>query len=268
MELGKYLDHLRKVNPLVHHLTNYVTVNDCANGCLAIGGSPVMADSCDEAADMASIASSVVLNIGTLNVSHVESMMIAGRKANERHIPVIFDPVGVGATPFRKRMAEELMNEVHMTVVRGNMSEILSLGGEDVRTKGVDSSGTVDMKEAETIARSLAEKWKSVAVISGPVDIVTDGRRTILIHNGCDTMPLITGSGCMCTTIIGTFCGANPENPLESAAAAMTAMGLAGERAWKEWGKSGLGHFHLGLIDELGKMTGKTLEEGARYEEY
>lgn len=268
MELEKYLDEVRKVNPLVHHITNYVTVNDCANGCLAIGGSPVMADACDEAADMASIASSVVLNMGTLKVAQVESMMIAGRKANERKIPVVFDPVGVGATPFRKRMAQEIMETVHMTVVRGNMSEILSLGGEDVRTKGVDASGTVDMEEALPIARKLAVKWNTVVVISGPTDIVTDGTRVVLVHNGSDKMPLITGSGCMCTTIIGAFCGANPENPFESAASAMISMGLAGERAWKQWEDSGLGHFHLGLIDELGKMTGKILEEGARYEEH
>ncbi|WP_296097503.1 hydroxyethylthiazole kinase [Dialister sp.] len=267
MQLSEYLDNVRRKNPLVHHITNYVTVNDCANACLAIGASPVMADAIDEAGSMASISSALVLNIGTLNVNKVESMMVAGRSANAGHKPVVFDPVGCGATPFRNRMADEIMNNVSMTVVRGNMSEIASLGGQNVFTKGVDAGETADIKTAIPMAASLAEKWHSIVVISGETDIITDGKKTVLIHNGCPEMSLITGSGCMCTTVIGAFCGANPEHPLESAAAAMGAMGLAGERAWKDWGKEGFGHFHMAIIDELGKMTGKSLEQGVRYEE-
>jgi hydroxyethylthiazole kinase len=266
MQFSDYLNNVRQKNPLVHHITNYVTVNDCANACLAIGASPVMADAIDEAESMASISSALVLNIGTLNVGKVESMMVAGRSANAGHKPVIFDPVGCGATPFRNRMAGEIMDNVSMTVVRGNMSEIASLGGRKVFTKGVDAGESSDITVVP-MARELAEKWHTVVVISGPVDIITDGKKTVLIHNGCPEMSLITGSGCMCTTVIGAFCGANPDYPLESAAAAMAAMGLAGERAWSHWGKEGLGHFHMALIDELGKMTGEELDKGARYEE-
>lgn len=265
MNLSTYIKNVRTKNPLVHHITNYVTVNDCANACLAIGASPVMADAVDEAADMAKIAGALVLNIGTLNVSKVESMMVAGRTANALGIPVILDPVGCGATPFRNHMAAELMANIHMTVVRGNISEIFSLGGENVHTKGVDA-GAADVSEALTIAKALAKKWGSTVVISGEKDIITDGEKAAYVRNGCAAMPSITGSGCMCTTLIGAFVGANPGNPFEASLAAMAAMGIAGERAWKSYGTQGLGHFHMGIIDELGNMDEDTLEKEARYE--
>lgn len=266
MKLADYIENVRQKNPLVHHITNYVTVNDCANACLAVGASPVMADAIDEASDMTKISSALVLNIGTLNVTKVESMMAAGREANALGIPVVFDPVGCGATPFRNRMAQELMENVHMSVIRGNISEILSLGGEKVKTKGVDA-GEADAATAVSVAKVLAKHWQSVVVISGAIDVITDGDRVIYIKNGCPEMSAITGSGCMCTTLIGAFCGANAQNLTEAAAAAMATMGLAGERAWQAYGAQGLGHFHMGLIDELGTMTGKRLEEGAIYEE-
>ena len=266
MKLAAYIENVRQKKPLVHHITNYVTVNDCANGCLAIGASPVMADAIDEVEEMVAISAALVLNIGTLNVTKVESMMAAGRKANALGIPVIFDPVGCGATPFRNRMAQELMDNVHMSVVRGNISEILSLGGEQVQTKGVDA-GEADEKVAVTVAKTLAKHWNTVVVISGAIDIVTDGGHVIYIKNGCPEMSAITGSGCMCTSLIGAFCGANPEHILEAAAAAMMTMGISGERAWKSYGAQGLGHFHMGLIDELGHMDAETLEKEASYEE-
>lgn len=266
MKLATYLENVREKKPLVHHITNYVTVNDCANACLAIGASPVMADAIDEAEDMTAISSALVLNIGTLNVTKVESMMAAGRKANTLGIPVIFDPVGCGATPFRNRMAQELMNHVHMSVVRGNISEILSLGGENVKTKGVDA-GDADEKLAVTAAKALAKHWNTVVVISEAIDIVTDGDRVTYVKNGCPEMSAITGSGCMCTSLIGAFCGANPQAMQEAAATAMIAMGISGENAWKLYGKQGLGHFHMGLIDELGHMDANTLEKEASYEE-
>ncbi len=265
MKLGPYIKNVREMKPLVHHITNYVTVNDCANACLAIGASPVMADAVDEAADMAKIAGALVLNIGTLNVAKVESMMVAGRAANVLGIPVVLDPVGCGATSFRNQMAAELMENIHMTIVRGNISEIFSLGGEAVHTKGVDA-GAVDETEALSIAKSLAKKWGSIVVISGAADLITDGERAAYVKNGCPEMSAITGSGCMCTTLIGAFAGGNPGNPFEASLAAMAAMGIAGEKAWKAYGELGLGHFHMGLIDELGKMNEETLDKEARYE--
>lgn len=267
MQPSLYLDRVRKVCPLVHHITNYVTVNDCANACLAVGGSPVMADAIDEAADMASISSALVLNIGTLNVSKVESMIAAGTAANKKGIPVVLDPVGCGATPFRNAMAQEIMDHVHMAVIRGNSSEIFSLAGEMVKTKGVDA-GQVDQSEAEPLAKKLAQAWHSVVVISGATDIVTDGVRTCLIHNGSPAMPKITGTGCMASTVAGTFAGASPDDIYGAAAAAMMTIGLAGEQAWDAYGKQGLGHFHMGILDALGNMTGTLLDKGARYEEH
>lgn len=160
------------------------------------------------------------------------------------------------------------MNHVHMSVIRGNMSEVLSLGGVHLHTKGVDAGETVNLEEAAKLASKLSQTWNAVVVISGKVDIITDGNKKVFIHNGCPEMPLITGSGCMCTTLIGAFCGASPKDPFGSSVAAMAAMGLSGERAWKAYEKQGLGHFHMGILDELGHMTGEILAKGARYEEH
>lgn len=265
MTFTSYIDQVRAERPLVHHITNYVTVNDCANACLAIGASPVMADAVDEAESMVSIAQSLVLNIGTLNVTKVEAMMVAGRKANALGIPVVFDPVGVGATPFRNRIAAELMCQIRMAVVRGNISEICSLGGEAVRTKGVDA-GQADAKVAEEVASMLAKKWHATVVISGETDIITDGKRVMHIRNGCTEMSDITGSGCMCTTLVGAFVGAHPEDPFGASAAAMLSMGIAGERAWRSYGHQGLGHFHMGILDELGSMSASVMETEGKYD--
>lgn len=212
MDTAECLKRVRERNPLVHHITNYVTVNDCANACLAVGGSPVMADALEEAADMSGISDALVLNIGTLNADKVKAMILAGKAANKKGIPVIFDPVGCGATSFRNRMAEELLKQVHMAVIRGNVSEIQSLAGKDAQTKGVDAGTTSGLDEAAATAKALALREKCIVIISGAKDIITDGNTTILITNGCPEMAQITGSGCMCTTVVGTFCAACSEN--------------------------------------------------------
>lgn len=267
MDLGERMNQVRKVNPLVHHITNYVTVNDCANACLAVGASPVMADAIEEAADMAGISSALVINIGTLNAEKIQSMLAAGRRANEKGIPVILDPVGCGATPFRNRMASMLLQEIRFSVIRGNASEILSLAGKaGVHTKGVDNGVEEKGREDLETARYLSQKSGAVVVISGKIDRITDGERNCLIRNGSPLLPRITGSGCMCTSLIGAFCGANPSFVYESAAAAMALMGVAGEIAEKKEG-SNIGRFHMSLFDALGNMDGMTLERKAEYEE-
>ena len=162
-------------------------------------------------------------------------------------------------------MAAELMNQIQMAVVRGNISEICSLGGEAAETKGVDA-GRADVKVAEEVASMLAKKWQATVVISGKTDIITDGSRTMHIHNGCPEMSDITGSGCMCTTLVGAFVGAHPEDPFGASAAAMLSMGIAGERAWKSYGHQGLGHFHMGILDELGRMSASVMEAEGRYD--
>ena len=157
------------------------------------------------------------------------------------------------------------MRQIRMAVVRGNISEICSLGGEAARTKGVDA-GQADAKVAEEVASMLAKKWHATVVISGKTDIITDGKRVMYIRNGCPEMSVITGSGCMCTTLVGAFVGAHPEDPFGASAAAMLSMGIAGERAWRSYGHQGLGHFHMGILDELGSMSASVMEAEGKYD--
>jgi len=264
MGLGKYLDAVREKNPLIHHITNYVTVNDCANMTLALGASPVMADDPAEAADMAAISSALVINIGTLNVRTVESMLAAGRKANGKGIPVIFDPVGCGATRMRTETAKRLAEEIRFTVVRGNISEIGALCGMSSHTKGVDATAA-DAEMDAAVAGKAAEDLRCVAVITGAVDTVTDGTRLIRIGNGVPEMARLTGTGCMCTSAVASFCAAAEGNFLEAAAAAVIAMGLCGEKAWQA--STGLGNFHACIFDAAGKLDGPALEKGAKFHE-
>lgn len=261
------LNEIKSKKPLIHHITNYVTVNDCANICLAIGASPVMADAKEEVEDMVSISSALVLNIGTLNKEKIASMVLAGKKANEKGVPVVLDPVGAGATPFRIEMTKLLLKEIRMAVIRGNLSEIMSVAGENAVTKGVDNGGNLSLEGQIDVAKALAKEQKTVVVISGGTDVVTDGEKVTLVKNGDPFMPFITGSGCMSTTLIGAFCGANPEKIYESAAAAMISMGLAGEIAKQKEGKKGLGHLRAGIIDAIGNMNETILQKGAKYEE-
>ncbi len=204
-KITKLLSDVKKHNPLVHHITNYVTVNDCANIVLALGGSPVMADDQNEVEEMVSIASALVLNMGTLNQRTIESMILAGKKANELGIPVIFDPVGVGATNLRTKTANRILNEVKLSVVRGNMSEIKILAGLNTTIKGVDSTeGTVG---GEKIAAELANQLNSVIAITGATDIISDGKKTYKLNNGHEILSKFTGTGCMTTSLIGTYAG-------------------------------------------------------------
>lgn len=171
------IQQIRACNPLVHHLTNYVTVNDCANITLAIGGSPIMADAIQEVAEITAKTDALVLNIGTLNEQTVDSMILAGKEANKHGIPVIFDPVGVGISQFRMDVTKKLLNSIHFTVIRGNYSEILCLAGIQTSAKGVDTSLVNQKKETEVIniARTLASSFHCIIVITGAIDIVSDG---------------------------------------------------------------------------------------------
>lgn len=260
------IHEIRNKKPLIHHMTNYVTVNDCANITLAIGAAPVMADAIEEAEDMVSIASAFVINIGTLNATKIKSMVAAGKKANELHVPVIFDPVGCGATPYRLEMARMLMRDVHMAVIRGNISEIMALIGESVHMKGVDA-GEEKVNDEEDILKKAAKEWKTILAVTGEVDKITDGRRMTYIKNGCKEMARITGTGCMCTSLVASFVGAMKECPYDATVEAVMTMGLAGELAWKENGNKGLGHFHMGILDEIGNMTLETLERLGQWKE-
>jgi len=262
MKTKSYSDlfaRVREKRPLVHHITNYVTVNDCANITLCAGGAPVMADAPEEAAEMTSIASSLVLNIGTLNAGQIESMLLAGKMANKRGIPVILDPVGAGATRFRTETTKRLLDELEIAVLKGNAAEIGVVAGVEAVVRGVDSCGLAG--DPVMIGQGLAQKLGCTVAISGATDIVTDGTHTLLVDNGHPLMGSISGTGCMAASVIGAFC-AESEDCVTASAAAFAALGLAGERA------AAVAHgplsFKVALFDELANLTPQDLGAGAR----
>jgi hydroxyethylthiazole kinase len=261
-----FVNRVRDKKPLVHHITNYVTVNDCANITLAIGGSPIMADAPEEAADIARISSALVLNMGTLNERTVRSMLAAGKAANESGVPVIFDPVGAGASTFRNETAARLLRDVRICVLRGNISEIRFLAGIQSETKGVDASESdlQNTADAAAVAKSLASRLDCTVAITGAVDAVSDGKRIVHIENGHPMLSNLTGTGCMCSSLIGAFCGATPDRPLEATVAALLAMGVAGEIAYENAGKQGNGRFRVALHDAVSRLDADTLAGRAR----
>lgn len=262
MQRKKYADIFaaaREKRPLVYHITNYVTVNDCANITLCAGGAPVMADAREEVEEMAAIAGSLVINIGTLNPVLIESMIVAGRMANERKIPVILDPVGAGATNLRTKSALRLLAELEISILKGNAGEIGVLAGAGGVVRGVDSHGLSG--DPVEIAKAYAKKAGTVVAISGATDIITDGKKVILVDNGHPMMGSISGTGCMAASVIGTFAAAS-DDPAGAAAAAFAAFGIAGERAAA--GAKGPMSFRTALFDQLATMDPGTLRSCAK----
>lgn len=266
-KLKELINSVREKKPLVHHITNYVTANDCANIVLAIGGSPVMADAIEEVEDMVSIASSVVINIGTLNSIKVDSMIKAGKKANELGVPVVLDPVGVGATPYRKETALKLIKEVKFAVVRGNLAEIKVLSGMEALSKGVDSE-EANSSEAAEVAKSLANALNTVVAITGVVDFISDGKKVISLKNGHEMLKNVTGTGCMSTSLIGSYCGVTKDY-LTAAAAGIMTMGIAGEIAFERLSKEeGSGGFRVKLMDAIYSFSSEDIaKRGKAYED-
>jgi len=261
-EIAGLISRVREQRPLVHHITNYVTANDCANMVLALGGAPVMADAQGEVEEMVALASALVLNTGTLNPVRLNSMLLAGIKANELGIPVILDPVGVGATTFRAEAMEKILNEVQVAVVRGNMAEIKFLTGQKARIRGVDSLEAA--LEGEQIALGLAQKRHCVVGITGEKDLVSDGKKLCLIENGHQIMSRITGTGCMCTSLIGTFSGVTRDYFLSTAAGILT-MGLSGDFAVGSLkDMEGAGTFRLRLFDSVFNLSEQDILKGGR----
>ena len=272
MNLKKRLENVRAAGPLVHNITNYVTVNDCANILLACGGSPIMADDMNEAADITAICGGLNINIGTLNERTIPSMYAAGRKAKELGHPVLLDPVGAGASAYRTETALGLLDEVKPDVIRGNISEIKTLAEGSGTTKGVDADAadavTADtLDAAAALARNFAERTGAVVVITGATDIISDGARTVCITNGCPMMSTITGSGCMLSSMTTAYLTANQDDLFEAAAAAVCAMGLCGEKAESRMSEiDGNSTFRNYLIDAVYNLTPEELEKGAKYE--
>lgn len=244
--LVRDLNAVREKSPLIHNITNYVVMNNTANGLLAIGASPVMAHAIDEVADMARIASALVINIGTLDAEWVESMLIAGRTALAKNIPIILDPVGVGATPYRTKVCKQIIEECKPSIIRGNASEIMALCNANVQTKGVDSTDSSDI--ALDSATLLAKQTGAIVVVSGQTDYITDGINVKTVKNGNPMMARVTGMGCTATAMVATFAAVN-RNVLDAATHGMAIMGIVGEIAAKK--SLGNGSLQMNFLDEL-----------------
>jgi hydroxyethylthiazole kinase len=257
---GSTLRALREGKPLVHQITNYVVMNETANATLALGALPVMAHAVEEVEEMARIASSLVLNIGTLSERWVDAMLLAGAAANERGIPVVLDPVGAGATAYRTETARRILEAVDVTVLRGNAGEVATLVGAAAEVRGVESISTV-MEPAE-LAREAARTLGLVASVTGPVDHVSDGERALAIANGHEMLSTVTGTGCMSSAMTGCFLAGKPDQPLEAAAEALAAFGIAAEDAAA--GAGGPGTFHARLYDALYALDPETLDGRAQ----
>lgn len=271
--LKEMLSNVQKNSPLVHSITNYVTVNDCANIILASGASPIMADDIGEVCDITSICNSLVINMGTLNERTIKSMIAAGKKANELNHPIVFDPVGAGASALRNETALKLLEEVKFSVIRGNISEIKFLASKSGNTKGVDAStgdsvNEDNLLEVVSFAKNFSKKTGAVIAITGAIDIVADENKAYIIKNGHPMMSKVTGTGCMLTALIGGYIGANSKNILEATTTAVVSMGLCGELAYENLLKvdGGTGSYRMFIIDFMSKLTGEILEEGGKIE--
>lgn len=253
------LNEIRTKKPLIHNITNFVVMNYTANVLLACGASPVMAHAHEEVEEMVSFAGALVLNIGTLTPYWIDSMIKAGKKANELNVPVILDPVGSGATKLRTDSAKKILDELTIKVVRGNASEVLSLAKEGSKTKGVDSIHSVE--EASESAIILAKELDATLAITGETDLVTDGDRICRISNGHKMMGYVTGTGCAATAVTGVFLAVD-NDPVTATASALAYFGLAGESGAEK--ADAPGSFQTAALDALYTIDAKELEEGAR----
>jgi hydroxyethylthiazole kinase len=267
-EFEEIFQKIKSNKPLIHHITSYVTANDSANAVLALGGSPVMADEEQEVEEMVSLASALVLNIGTLNHQKMKSFLRAGKKANALGIPVVLDPVGLGSTRLRQDFVADFLTKVHPSVIRGNMSEMVSLSGSPALMKGVDS--TLSSEEGgDEIAKTLAERLQCTIAITGKVDVVSNGSVTYHIDNGHPHLSKITGTGCVSSSFIGLCC-ASGGPPIYSALLGLSIMGISGEIAESRLDPQkgqGLGSFKVHLFDAFSRFSLKDYQErGKIYE--
>lgn len=268
---AKYLENVRGTTPLVHCLTNYVTVNDCANALLACGASPIMADDLSEVAEITTLCNATVVNIGTLNERTIKSMLVAAQTANKIKHALVLDPVGAGASDLRTHTAHTLLDQADFTVIRGNISEIKALALKSNTTKGVDANladqiNDGNLQESLQFIRSLSIDTNSIIAVSGALDVISDSHESYIIKNGHPAMSKITGSGCMLTCLIAAYIAANPENVLQATAAAVALMGIAGEMAAKI--NTGTGSMRSNILDALSSIDGKILEENIKIEKF
>lgn len=271
--LNEYLENVREKNPLIHNITNYVTVNDCANILLASGAAPLMADENKEIEEIVAISQGLNINIGTLNSRTSEAMLLAGKRANELGIPVELDPVGVGASSFRYEFVQQLLKEVKFTTIKGNFSEIKLMAQGVGTTRGVDATETDIVTKNNfdsllNLSREFSRQTGAIVIMSGATDIVSNSSQSAAITNGVEMMSKITGTGCMLSALVTGFIAANKEAIFDAAVSAVCLMGLAGEKAKEKVEKhsAGTSSFRTYLIDEIGLI--EKLDEGAKYEIY
>lgn len=271
--LSTALKNVRTTTPLVHCITNYVTVNDCANALLACGGSPIMSDEAKDVTDIQTICGGLVLNIGTLNENTIAGMHAAGKRATELGHPIVLDPVGAGASALRTQTASELLDNYAIAVIRGNMSEMKALAGAASTTRGVDVNPDdavteENLAESAAFAKTLAAKTGAIVAITGAIDIVADADRAVAIKNGTPVMGKITGTGCMLTCVTAAYAVANPDALFEAVVAAVAGSGVAGEMAQARMQPvDGNASFRTYLIDALYNMNGEALEAVSRIQE-
>ena len=270
--LKEMVENVREKCPLIHNITNYVTVNDCANVLLACGGSPIMSDDVDEVEEITSICGGLNINIGTLNQRTIPAMHKAGKKANELGHPVVLDPVGAGASRLRTQTAKDLIDNVKFTVIRGNISEIKALALGEGGARGVDADVAdkvtkENLEQAVSFAKEFAKKTGAVIAITGAIDIVADGEKAYCIYNGHPMMSSITGTGCQLSAVTAAYVTANPETPLEAAVTAVCLMGICGEKAYERLtDQDGNATYRNYIMDTIFRLTGEELEKCAKYE--
>lgn len=270
---GKLLLNVREKNPLVHSITNNVTVNDVANMTLALGASPIMADgNVDDATQITRICGGLNINIGTLNDITTKVMIEAGIESNKCNHPVVLDPVGIGASKYRTDFTKELLDNVKFTVIRGNISEIKSIATNSNSTRGVDASSADkvtddNIDEVIEFSKKLAKNLDCIIGITGEIDIVCDSERAYILKNGNSMMSSVTGTGCQLSAMITAFVIANPDEKLEAVVAAVSTMGVAGEIAYSNMEKmDGNSTYRNRIIDAVFNMTEVQLDSGIKYE--
>lgn len=269
---AEYLMRLRQKRPLIHNITNYVTANDCANILLASDASPIMADDPAEASQITSLSQGLTINLGTLHQGTIPAMLAAGKKANELGLPVILDPVGAGASSLRTHTALRLMQELHISIVRGNLSEFktLALGSSDSRGVDVCTEDRITDENLDVMiprVKAFAASCGAVIAVTGAIDLVADGQNAFCIRNGHPMMQSVTGTGCQLSCLVTAFAAANPDDLLQACAAAVCTMGVCGELAYaKLKPDEGNATYRNRIIDAVYRLTPEQLEEHANYE--
>ncbi len=271
--IAKKLDSVQKQGPLVHCITNYVTVESCANAVLAVGASPIMSDEPADVSDITSICNALVINIGTLNSRSIEAMKVAGARAGELGCAIVLDPVGAGASALRTKTAADLLDTLPVTLVRGNMSEIKALAGQASATQGVDVNPADALSDAQGVSSAaafacdFAARANCVVAITGPIDIVADANNAFAVRNGSALQGRITGSGCMLSAISGAYMACAEDDALAAATAAVVHMGAAGQAAQARMAQGdGTGSFHTYLMDALSTLDADGVREAALVE--